>query len=111
MQRKGSTVRYSAEELKSMRERGEGRSDWDRVKNLTDEEIERAIAEDPDAGTLPESWPEGVEIGMPKAKERITVRLDTDVLDWFRTQGKGYQTRINAVLKAFVDSQKRINRL
>ena len=106
MQRKGSTARYSAEELKAMRERGESRSDWDRVKKLTDEEIERAIAEDPDAGTLPENWPEGVEIGMPKAKERITVRLDADVLDWFKGQGKGYQTRINAVLKAYVDSRK-----
>jgi hypothetical protein len=80
MQRKGGTMRYSAEELKSMRERGEGRSDWDRVKNLTNGEIERAIAEDSDAGTLPESWPEGVGIGMPRAKERITVRLDADVL-------------------------------
>jgi uncharacterized protein (DUF4415 family) len=106
MQRKGSTVRYSAEELKAMRERGEGRSDWDRVEKMTDEEIERAIAEDPDAGTLPENWPEGVEIGMPRAKERITVRLDADVLDWFKSQGRGYQTRINAVLKAYVESQK-----
>ncbi len=106
MQRKGSTVRYSAEELKAMRERGEGRSDWDRVKKMSDEEIEQAVAEDPDAGILPENWPEGVEIGMPQAKERITVRLDADVLDWFKSQGKGYQTRINAVLKAYVDSQK-----
>ena len=76
-----STVRYSADELKPMREAGEGRSDWDRVRKLTDEEIERAVAGDPDAGTFPESWPEGVEIGLPKPKERITVRLDTNVLN------------------------------
>ena len=90
-----------------MRERGESRSDWDRVSKLTHEEIERAVAEDPDAGTFRESWSEGVDIGLPKSKERITVRLDADVLAWFKNQGKGYQTRINAVLKAFVDSQKR----
>ena len=90
-----------------MREQHEGRFERDRVKNLTDEEIERAVADDPDAGPLPNSWPEGVEIGLPKPKERITVRLDADVLAWFKNQGKGYQMRINAVLKAFVDSQKR----
>jgi uncharacterized protein (DUF4415 family) len=37
----------------------------------------------------------------------VTLRLDRDVLDWFRRQGRGYQTRINAVLRAFVEAQDR----
>ena len=39
---------------------------------------------------------------MPRAKETITIRLDADVLDWFRQQGSGYQTRINAILRSYV---------
>ncbi len=40
---------------------------------------------------------------VPK-KQQITLRIDEDVLDWFKAQGTGYQTRINAVLRAFVDA-------
>ena len=43
----------------------------------------------------------------PVAKSQITIRLDQDVLDWFRSQGKGYQTRMNAVLKAYMRAQSR----
>jgi uncharacterized protein (DUF4415 family) len=46
----------------------------------------------------------------PSAKTQITVRLDRDVLEWFRGQGKGYQTRMNAVLKAYMESQRRRSR-
>ena len=37
-------------------------------------------------------------------KSQITLRLDTEVLEWFKTQGRGYQTRINAVLKAYKEA-------
>jgi uncharacterized protein (DUF4415 family) len=43
---------------------------------------------------------------IPHAKERITVRLDHDILDWLQAQGRGYQTRIHAILRAYVDTQK-----
>lgn len=39
-------------------------------------------------------------------KVQLTLRLDSDVLDWFRKQGQGYQTKINALLKAYVDAHK-----
>ncbi|MGF9692577.1 BrnA antitoxin family protein [Rhizobium sp. 0TCS1.26] len=44
---------------------------------------------------------------QPSQKAQITMRLDTDVLEWFRSQGKGYQTRMNAVLKAYMLSQSK----
>ena len=44
---------------------------------------------------------------MPQAKPSITIRLDPDVLDWFKSQGQGYQTRINAVLRRYVEAQKK----
>ncbi|MEO8326916.1 MAG: BrnA antitoxin family protein, partial [Nitrospirota bacterium] len=37
---------------------------------------------------------------------QITVRLDADILEWFKTQGRGYQTRMNAVLRSYVDAHK-----
>ena len=42
------------------------------------------------------------QLFMPKNKDTITLRIDHDVLEWFKNQGKGYQTKINAVLKTFV---------
>ena len=39
-------------------------------------------------------------------KERITVRLDRDMVEWFKKQGKGYQTRMNAVLRSFFEAQR-----
>lgn len=40
-------------------------------------------------------------------KTQLTMRLDTDVLTWFKNQGKGYQTHINAVLKAYVEAHQK----
>jgi len=39
-------------------------------------------------------------------KAQLTLRLDQDVLDWFRKQGRGYQTRINSLLRAFMEAHK-----
>lgn len=55
---------------------------------------------------LDESFFKNAELRVPGPKKSITVRLDADVLEWFRAQGKGYQTRINAVLRLYMESQK-----
>jgi uncharacterized protein (DUF4415 family) len=47
------------------------------------------------------------ELVQPTSKLQVTMRIDADVLDWFRSQGKGYQARINAVLKAYMRSQSK----
>lgn len=47
------------------------------------------------------------EAVMPVGKKLVSVRFDTDVLEWFKNQGAGYQTRMNAVLRAFVEEQKK----
>jgi uncharacterized protein (DUF4415 family) len=47
-----------------------------------------------------------VIIGLPPGKEAVKLRIDRDVLDWFRGTGKGYQTRMNNVLRAFVKSRQ-----
>jgi uncharacterized protein (DUF4415 family) len=101
MERKHGIVRYSAEELSRMT----SESDWAKVDATTREEIERQA--DADDGPLPEGWEDSVILGIPAPKRGVYLRLDPDVLDWFKGTGKGYQTRINKVLRVFVESRKR----
>jgi uncharacterized protein (DUF4415 family) len=72
--------------------------------------LETRSNEDIDYSDIPEldeSFFAAAELVQPIAKSQVTLRIDADVLDWFRAQGKGYQTRINAVLKAYMRSQSK----
>ena len=46
-----------------------------------------------------------LEINWPRHKQPVNLRIDSDIIEWFRRGGAGYQTRMNAVLRAFVDAQ------
>lgn len=108
MEKRENIVRYSAEELAAMRARGESRTDWAKIEAMTEEEIREARASDPDSAMPPEDWDE-IMIGIPdvfEPKQPVNIRLDADVWRWFKEQGKGYQTRINAVLRSYVLAQK-----
>lgn len=74
---------------------------------MTDADIRAAIASDPDAAPeLGEAWfAKAIFVPAP-AKQLVSLRLDPDVLVWFKKQGKGYQTRINAVLRAYVKAHE-----
>lgn len=52
-------------------------------------------------------WKNARIVEPATAKQQLTIRIDTDILDWFRAKGKGYQSRMNAVLRAYVDAQDR----
>ena len=74
-------------------ERSRSETDWERLRNLTDEEIEASIADDPDWQEFKHlDWSEAVLVIPPK-KQAISIRLDEDVLDYFKTDGAGYQRR------------------
>jgi uncharacterized protein (DUF4415 family) len=90
----------------------EGRTDWDRVRAMSDAEIEAAAASDSDAAALDEAFWRTARVTFPPAapKKHIGLRIDEDVLAWFRAQGPGYQTRMNAVLRAYVETRKREGR-
>lgn len=96
--------RYTAEKLAVLRRNGESRSNWARVVATTEEELEASIAADPDDAHEAD-WTRTL-VGIPARKQDIHIRLDADVLSWFRGTGKGYQTRINNVLRAFVESRR-----
>ncbi|WP_173979726.1 BrnA antitoxin family protein [Magnetospirillum sp. UT-4] len=85
-----------------------GKTDWERLDRMTDEDIERAVAEDPDAAPiLDETWWADAQLVLPEPKAPISIRLDREVLDWFKEQGPGYQSRMNAVLRAYMNAHRK----
>ncbi|HEC15436.1 MAG TPA: hypothetical protein ENI99_02530 [Sedimenticola sp.] len=87
-------------------------TDWKRVDALTDEEIN--MSENPEV--TPEMFAKGiVRKGLKSwpGKQQVTLRIDRDVLTWFKARGKGYQTEINTLLREYMkahDPDKRPNR-
>ena len=75
------------------------RTNWKRLNSVKDEDI--------DVSDIPRIDPnifKKMVIRMPKPKELVSIRIDPDVLGWFRQQGRKYQTRINAVLRSYVEA-------
>jgi uncharacterized protein (DUF4415 family) len=83
-----------------------GKTDWAVVDALSDEEIEKAIRNDPDAVPLDFDWSKAVLVIPPK-KKAISIRVDEDVLDYFKKEGSGYQRRINAVLRSYMQQKRK----
>lgn len=84
-------------------------TDWARIDAMTDDDI--------DFGDSPEITPEMFARGVVRVglspiskKELLTLRVDQDVLTWFRAQGRGYQTRINRLLRAYMEANQRISK-
>jgi uncharacterized protein (DUF4415 family) len=104
--RKGEHIKtYTADEIRAMRRRGEDRTDWAKVDAMTEAELERAIAADEDERDLEPDWTRA-ELVMPRPKQSVHLRLDREVVEFFQAGGKGHITRMQAVLRAYVDAQK-----
>ncbi len=69
---------------------------------MTDEQVRAGIEADPDAQPTDEGFFKTAKVVMPQPKETMTIRIDAEVLEWFRKQGRGYQTRINAILRSYM---------
>ena len=82
------------------------KTDWHRLNTMTEEEIERNAREDPDSLRLEDCDLTQLRVVMPKRKKEISLRIDNDVVDYFQSFGRGYQTRMNAVLRAYMEAQK-----
>jgi uncharacterized protein (DUF4415 family) len=82
-----------------------GATDWKRLRALSDRSIRTAVKADPEARPTDVDFWKQAKIVMPRAKQTVTIRLDADLLGWLRRQ-KGYQTRINAVLRTYMEAQK-----
>jgi uncharacterized protein (DUF4415 family) len=90
-------------------DRRKGRTDWARVDGLTEEDIARAVANDPDAAPIDIDWSDAVLV-IPARKKAISIRVDEDVLDFFKKAGNGYQRRINAVLRSYMQQKAKPKR-
>jgi uncharacterized protein (DUF4415 family) len=95
-------VGYTAEEIDAKLARGESRSRHvDRGEALAQRRA------DPEAPRPYPGWEETITVGLPRPKRHLNLRIDADVVDWFKAQRPGYQTRINAVLRAYVAVHRR----
>lgn len=75
------------------------KTDWERLAKMEDEDID--TSEIPE---LDDTFFQNAELRVP-VKKPVTLRLDADVLEWFKAGGKGYQTRINQLLRKYMESQ------
>ena len=82
-------TRYSLAELRAMRDRGESRTRADAPLREVDESFWR-----------------DARVTRPVGKVHTGLRIDADVLEWFKAQGRGFQTHMNAVLRAYVEAQR-----
>ena len=102
MKKRETFVSYTAAELEAGRPKDGFYSDLAKVMAKTDAELEADIASDPDFRDEPRDWYlHAVSVPAP-AKTPLSIRLDADIVEWFRLQGPGYQTRITAVLRTYV---------
>jgi uncharacterized protein (DUF4415 family) len=72
---------------------------------MSDAEIHAGIEADPDAHATDDAFWQDARVVLPRRKEVVTMRLDADLLEWFRQQ-RGYQTRINAILRSYMNAQE-----
>jgi len=87
--------------------RVKGRTDWAVVDALSDKEVGAAIASDSDWAEFKDiDWADAVVIS-PGKKVPISIRVDSEVLDFFKDEGPGYQRRINQVLRSYIEHRKK----
>jgi uncharacterized protein (DUF4415 family) len=91
MNEKPTIARLSLSEVKAKRARGE----------------DQTRADAPEAESLGEDFWKNARVVMPRGKTSVHLRLDSDIVEWFKGFGKGHLTRMNAVLRAYVDAHKR----
>jgi uncharacterized protein (DUF4415 family) len=83
-----------------------GETDFKKLAAMTDEEIRAQSAGDPNFPCV--NWSEAdIEIVEPIVKTAVSIRLDSDVLEFFKDAGKGYQTRINQILRSYMEHQQK----
>jgi uncharacterized protein (DUF4415 family) len=91
---KGGTTRTTSES------RAKGETDFKRLREMRDRDID-----DSDIPKLDKAFWEAAKLTMPQPKDRLTIRLDHDLVEWLKQRGSGYQTRINAILRSYMNAQ------
>jgi uncharacterized protein (DUF4415 family) len=97
---------------RTLQNRRRGQTDWAAVDALSEQEVEANASADADNPPWTEEELAAARLVLPgdRAKVPVSIRLDAEVLDYFKRGGKGYQSRINAVLRGYVRAQQRKRR-
>jgi uncharacterized protein (DUF4415 family) len=83
-----------------LRAQAKGKTDLRRLREMRDEDIDFS-----DIPKLSQSFWKKAKLIMPEPKDRLTIRVDHDVVEWLKKKGSGYQTRINAILRSYMKAQ------
>lgn len=103
MRKDRNITSYTANELKTKRARS--RTDWRKAEAMTDNELDKIIAaDDGERGFVPD-WTKA-ELVLPEAKLSVNLRLDREIVEFFKGQGQGHISRMQAVLKAYVAAHR-----
>jgi uncharacterized protein (DUF4415 family) len=112
MRKRANITRHTAEELAAMEARGEDRTDWGAVVAKSEKELAADMTGDPAWDDVPADWVTRAAhaatalIRRPgENKRQVTMRFDADVLEFFKRAGRGWQGRMNAVLRSFMEQQ------
>ena len=73
------------------------KTNWDKLGQMKESEIELS-----DIPELDKTFFKKAVLQLPKTKKMVSIRIDEDVLTWYKKQGKGYQTKINEILKMYM---------
>jgi uncharacterized protein (DUF4415 family) len=95
MKEKSTSVEYTREELDALPDE----TDWARVDAITDEEVHRYALSDPDA------QPTDKDFWQSAKPPKTFMSVEPDILEWFKVRSSGYEAQINAVLRAYIESQ------
>ena len=89
----------------SSRKPSRGKADFSRMNRMSEAEIQRTSP--PELSDLPADFWKDAVLVVPETKVPISLRVDRDVLEWFRKEGPRYQSRMNAVLRSYMDQSRR----
>ena len=81
------------------------RTDWAKLRAMASSNIERIASADID--NLPNDDWANARIGPPPLKTPVNAKFDADVVDWYKSLGRGYQNRMNAVLRRYMEAQRK----
>ncbi|NOU10672.1 MAG: BrnA antitoxin family protein, partial [Nitrospira sp.] len=85
--------------MKKVSTKKRSKTNWTRVDSLSDRDIDYS-----DIPELDKDFFKSATLVLPEPKTTVTIRLDQRVLEWFKAKGPGYQTRINALLRAYMEA-------
>ena len=100
-----SRARATKSKTREPRRPSRGRADLPQLRKATDAEIRRTSPAE--LTDLPATFWDEAEVVAPSPKRAVSIRVDEDVLDWFRGSGPRYQTRMNAVLRMYVKRMRK----